>query len=137
MKLQIFSDKTAIGLSLLCTLHCLALPLLLIAFPSVASLRLNNETFHLWMILAVIPTSVYALTLGCKQHKRFHLLVVGVFGLICLLVAVLVPESLLAETGEKTFTLIGTGLIVFGHYKNYQLCRHDESCACSEHYVSK
>jgi len=130
IKLQPFSDKAAIGLSLLCTLHCLALPLLLVIFPSIASLQLANEALHFWMILAVIPTSVYALTLGCKQHKRKHLLVVGSFGLTFLALAVFLPESLLGELGEKTFTLIGAGLIAFGHYRNYRLCRHNKCCEC-------
>ena len=133
IKLQEFSDKAAISLSLLCAVHCLALPVFLILFPSMASLGLNNEALHFWVMLAVIPTSVYALTLGCKQHKRMHLLVVGLIGLIFLLFAVSIPASLLGETGEKVFTLLGSGLIAFGHFRNYRLCQHSQSCACPEH----
>lgn len=130
--LQSLPDKTAITLSLLCTAHCLALPFLLILFPSLLSLQLDNEAFHFWMVLAVIPVSLYALTLGCKKHQRFHLLAVGGVGLLCLLLAVFVPEALLGEIGEKGLTLIGSALIAFGHFKNYRLCQQKrQSCDCS------
>ena len=132
IKLQTFSDKTAIGLSLACSFHCLALPLILVLFPSVASLQLDNESFHLWMILAVIPTSLYALTLGCKKHKRYYLLIVGGFGLTSLMLAAFLPELLIGELGEKVFTVLGAGFIAFGHYKNYRLCQVRENCMCSD-----
>ncbi len=132
--LQTLSDKTAIGLSLLCSLHCLALPIVLVVFPSMAALQLDNEKFHLWMIVAVIPTSIYALTLGCKQHKQSHVLAVGAMGLLFLLLAIVIDERLLGEVGERMFTLIGAGFIALGHYRNYRLCQqHADNCKCSEH----
>lgn len=132
-KLQSFSDKTAIGLSVLCALHCLTFPLILVFFPNIVSLQLGTEAFHFWMVLAVLPISIYALTLGCRQHKRLHLLAVGSTGLVFLLLAVSLPEAILGEAGEKVFTLVGAGLIAIGHIKNYRLCQDNESCACSEH----
>ena len=132
--LQTLSDKTAIGLSLLCTLHCLALPVILVVFPSIAALQLDNEKFHLWMIVAVIPTSIYALTLGCKQHKQPHVLAAGAMGLLFLILAVVIDERLLGDIGERMVTLIGAGFIALGHYRNYRLCQqHANSCKCSEH----
>ncbi len=133
IKFQPLSDKAAISLSLLCAFHCLALPLLLVLLPSMASLQLDNEAFHFWMILAVLPTSIYALTLGCKQHKRTYLLVLGAVGLALLLSAVLLPESLFGERGEKIFTLLGAGLISIAHFKNYRLCRQNKGCKCPSH----
>ena len=132
IKLQVLSDKTAIGLSLLCTLHCLALPFVLVLFPSMAALQLDNEAYHFWMIIAVIPISMYALTLGCKQHKRKYLLVVGSVGLMFLLMAVFLPEPLIGEWGEKSLTLIGASIIAVGHYINYRLCQLKHTCTCPQ-----
>ncbi len=56
--IQNFTDKMAISLSLLCAIHCLALPLLIVLLPSITALQLYGEDFHLWMLLAVIPTSL-------------------------------------------------------------------------------
>ena len=44
MKTQIFADNVAIGLSSLCIVHCLVLPLLVAVLPYVAGLALlSNE----------------------------------------------------------------------------------------------
>ncbi len=131
--IQTFTDKMAISLSLLCALHCLAFPLLIVLLPSLAALPLNDEAFHIWMVLAVIPTSIYALTMGCKQHKRYHLLTLGCIGLACLVMAVALGEVLLGEAGEKILTAVGAGIIAYGHYKNYRLCQNQDKCACPEH----
>ena len=130
--LQAISDKTAIGLSLLCTLHCLALPLAIVLLPSMAALPLNDEAFHLWMVLAVIPISLYALTLGCKKHKRYRLLWLGSIGVSILAAAAFLGHDLLGEFWEKAFTVLGAGIIALGHFWNYRLCQAQETCACPE-----
>ncbi|WP_043316303.1 MerC domain-containing protein [Microbulbifer sp. HZ11] len=123
------THKIAIGLSAMCTIHCLALPLVLALVPSMAALGLDNEAFHLWMVLAVIPTSVYALTMGCKQHKRYRVVVLGGAGLGLLATAVLLGESA-GELGEKLLTVAGASLVAFGHLWNYRLCQQPSDCAC-------
>ncbi|WDE05092.1 MerC domain-containing protein [Thalassomonas viridans] len=130
--LQISTDKLAISLSMLCVLHCLAFPLILVLVPSIAALPLEQETFHLWMVVAVIPTSIYALTLGCKKHKKLSVLSGGLIGLAGLIAAVLFGESQLGEAGEKLLTVAGATLIALAHYKNFQLCHHLSQCPCPD-----
>ena len=72
------------------------------------------------MVIAVIPISIYALTLGCKKHKTFSILSLGLLGLVCLVSAVLLGESRIGEAGEKILT---GGAILIGHYKNFQSAR--------------
>lgn len=98
---QEVTDKLAIGLSLMCAIHCLALTTLLALLPSLVALQLDNEAFHLWMVVAVIPSSVYALTLGCKQHKRYRLLILGFMGLTLLVMALVLGEEHIGEAGEN------------------------------------
>ena len=129
-----FTDKMAMSLSLLCALHCLVSPLIIVMLPSLAALQFDGEAFHLWMVLAVIPTSVYALTMGCKQHKRYRLLIMGFVGLLFLLSAVLPGEGVIGEFWEKALTVTGAAIIALGHYRNYHLCRHQEFCACPDHH---
>ena len=123
--IQNYTDKMAISLSLLCAIHCLAFPVVILLLPTVAALQLNDEAFHLWMLLAVIPTSLYALTMGCKQHKQYRLLIVGFMGLLFLVSAVV-----LGGVWEKVLTCIGAGIMAFGHYQNYRLCQHEDNCEC-------
>lgn len=127
--IQPLADKFAISLSALCMVHCLALPLLIVLMPSIAAMQFDNEAFHVWMVVAVIPTSIYALTVGCKKHKRYQLLALGAVGLVCLVLALV-----LGEAWEKPLTVLGSCLIVIGHILNFRLCKQQEAKdACCEH----
>lgn len=130
--LQSFTDKTAISLSFLCTIHCLAMPLLVVLLPSLAALPLEEEAFHLWMVFIVVPVSIYALTMGCKNHKRYRVLLVGGIGLCILIATVLAGHDALGETWEKTLTVIGSSIIALGHFWNHRLCQQHDSCDCSD-----
>jgi len=130
---QEITDKFAVSLSLLCAIHCLALPVMLVLLPSLTALQLDNEAFHHWMIVAVLPISFYALTMGCKKHKRYSLLFLGFTGLTLLVLAVLLGEDITGEYGEKTLTLFGAILISSGHYWNFRLCQQHINCCCLDH----
>ncbi|MEM7148756.1 MAG: MerC domain-containing protein [Pseudomonadota bacterium] len=130
MKLtQTTADKFAIGLSLMCTVHCFATPVILALLPSFAVLQINGEQFHLWVLAAVLPTSLLALSLGCKKHKRTRYMACGVVGLAFLIIAVLLGQ----EETEKALTLIGSAFIALAHWFNYQQCfkKNNEKCRCS------
>ena len=130
MKLtQTTADKFAIGLSLMCTVHCFATPVILALLPSFAVLQINGEQFHLWVLAAVLPTSLLALSLGCKKHKRTRYMACGVVGLAFLIIAVLLVQ----EEAEKALTLIGSAFIALAHWFNYQQCfkKNNENCPCS------
>lgn len=131
--IQILSDKAAIGISLLCTMHCLALPLLIVLLPNLSVLNLTDEAFHTWMIFAVVPISIYALTVGCKKHKHYRLLAFGLLGVTLLILAVTLKEVLLNEMWEKTLSVMGAAIIAYGHYKNYRLCQNHDNCNCHGH----
>lgn len=138
MKLtQALTDKLSIGLSTLCVIHCLLLPFVLLLLPSWIAVHAGNEAFHAWMVFAVLPTSIYALTLGCKKHKDYRLVGLGGVGLVFLVLAVVLGEHLLGHFGEKLMTVMGASLLAIGHFLNFRLChqhkQQGESCDCSEH----
>lgn len=127
---QARADQFAIGLSLACTLHCLALPVVWVLMPNMAMLQLENEAFHLWMIAAVIPSSLYALTLGCKEHKRYQLFLLGTVGIALLILALVLGEDRIGHSGEKILTVIGSCFVALGHFLNHRLCRSLRSNKC-------
>ncbi len=88
--------------------------------------------FHVWMVVAVIPISAYALTMGCKNHKRYQILWIGSIGLLILCVVAFLGHDLLGEELEKVFTIIGSMIIVIAHVLNYRLCQPQDMCACPE-----
>lgn len=122
-------DKMAIGLSLTCAVHCLLLPIALVMLPTLFANSFEGEYFHLWMLIAVLPTSLIALTLGCRRHRNMSVIAIGLPGLIILTLTTFFGHDLLGEAGEKTASLLGAFLIAFGHFKNHTLCKRLQ-CGC-------
>ena len=127
--IQALTDRAAISLSLLCTLHCLVFPWAVVLIPSLVALPLEGETLHLWLLLAIIPTSAFALTMGCRKHKHYRIAILGIIGLSIMIAALFVGEGV----WEKTLTVIGALFIAAGHLWNFRLCRHHDRCHCPDH----
>lgn len=123
MTTQTICDKGAIALSLVCAVHCLALPVLAVMTPAIMGYFITDESFHRWLAFVVIPFSVFALTMGCRRHRRNAVVILGASGLLMLLFAAAFGHDILGEAGEKVATLIGAGLIALAHYRNYRLCQ--------------
>ena len=52
--------------------------------------------------------------------------------MIALVAAVIMGEELLSELGEQAITLMGSLLLVFAHYQNFQICKRLECGDCHE-----
>ena len=107
-------DTAAISLSVICAAHCLLMPLAVAIVPALTATALNDEQFHRLLLVAVLPTSLLALGLGCRKHHR-----IGLFGLGL----VMLGHERLGEVGEKVIVLSGTAIIAYAHVRNYTLCR--------------
>lgn len=130
MQLQQIGDKAAVGLSFLCLLHCLFLPLLLLILPPLTGLlALNDEVFHIGLLYLIVPLSLITLIVGYRRHSQTAVLTVGVTGLGLLLAAVLFGHDYLGETGEVLLTVLGSVAIAWGHLRNYRLrqCQQPEA----------
>jgi len=83
----------------------------------------------------VIPMSVIALLLGCKQHQDKTVLLLGLMGIVGLVTLAFYGHVVLGELGEKVGTVLSSLLIIIAHLRNYYLCREDtcehEEAACS------
>jgi hypothetical protein len=99
-------DRTAIGASFLCLIHCAGLPLLLAALPALSRAIAIPESFHLWMLTLAIPTSAIALVMGFRRHGRGETLLLGGTGLALMLAGALA----FAGTPTETVMTIGGSL---------------------------
>lgn len=138
-------DSLAISMSVICAVHCLLTPLLVILFPILTTTFWVDQDFHLWMLFFVLPTTSLAVFLGCRKHKDRIVMGLSAAGLACLFV-VSVYESffhsnqLLQHSSEcvhclqqggikshltmTTFTnILGGILLASAHVRNYRLCR--------------
>ena len=131
IKTQQNSDKIAMTLSMICVIHCFFVPSFLILGVGYLSLTIDNEFVHKAIVLLAIPISLFALAIGYKNHKTSSFIPMAVFGLLMLILAVVLGESVLGETGERIFTLFGSAALAYAHYKNYQTCK-ELDCSCHD-----
>ncbi len=133
-KIQSLGDKLSISLSMLCVVHCLAMPVLFVVLPTISALPLAGEEFHLFLAAVVIPLSTLTLFMGCRHHRTWRVVIVGVFGLLALGATALFGHDILGESGEKIATVLAASIIAIAHFWNYKLCSSEKevSCGCTE-----
>lgn len=118
MKFQLAGDKFAIGLSLLCVLHCLALPLFIILFPSIAYASVSDELFHQLMLLVIVPVSLAVLVMGMRHHKDITVFTLGLVGLFILTCTALIDHKYMSAWLEVGLTVSGSLIIAYAHFRN-------------------
>ena len=123
-----WGDRAAICFSSLCILHCLLLPLLLVAYPIGIVLTLSDEIFHQIMVFLAVPLSLVSLYVGYGHHKRNQVIVFGGIGLVILVLPLVVPHELISESGETWLTVSGALILCMAHVVNFRLCTSDQTC---------
>ena len=105
------ADLFAVGISTLCLLHCLALPLLSVLLPVAGQLS-ENEAIHRALVIMAVPVSLSAVWQSLR-NPAFRLFIVGTLsGLLLLLVAAF-SEALSAY--EEPLTISGALLLGLAH----------------------
>lgn len=136
-------DQLAIGMAVICGIHCLMMPIILALLPLVAASLFAHEHFHLWMLLLVLPTTSISIFMGCRKHKDKWTATLSLIGL-GIMIAVTVFEYVThttcascagcsrdATAGVPPIAWINTmgGLfLASAHVRNFKLCRKDHCC---------
>ena len=149
-------DHLAIGMAAVCAVHCLLTPILIMAIPIIATSFFVHQDFHLWMIFLVLPTTVFAIFMGCRNHKDRMVLALSAIGLSILLFALIQERVYYASEGDVAVSsadcetcardlsaepipmqagvwlnAIGCVFLASAHIRNFRLCR--KSCCCHDH----
>jgi len=125
-KLRTASDFIGIGLSLLCLIHCLALPVLIAFAPAILHNLPGDDLTHRSLAVAIALVGFLAFRSGYRVHRRRRVLVAFVAGLVLVSIAALLGDQVLTGYGEATITVCGGILLVTAHLVNHSFCR---SCA--------
>ena len=129
IKTQLISDKMAVGLSMACVIHCFLAPSIIILAYGVSSFSVESELLHYAILMLAAPISIFALTLGYKNHKNISVLIFGILGLIILSLAIFL-ENIVGQSGEKALTLLGSIMLALSHFKNHQICKELDCSKC-------
>jgi hypothetical protein len=119
---QDFWDRLGMGLSSVCAIHCLLVPVFVSLIPLWSALEHVHEFTHLVFLLAIAPTVVLSLKrLHANRCVSFYL----ISGTLIIFLAWFFNSNL-GEYGEAGVTLIGSLLLITGHWINYReklLCK--------------
>ncbi len=119
-----FWDYLGMGLSLLCMVHCLAIPVLIGVLPVLAASLFDHEGFHLAMIAFVLPVAGLALLPGYFRTRRQGALRWGFAGLVLLGTGALFGHAL-GTLPETVLSVAGASMLFRAHWIN-----HARECAC-------
>ncbi len=109
-------DGAAVGLSALCLIHCLALPLLVAGLPFFA--QFSEGHLHAQMLVVVLPLSTIALGLGYRHHRSNLIVIAGAFGMLTLIVGATVAHSQLGLVADRILTIAGAIVLAGAHFYN-------------------
>jgi hypothetical protein len=121
------ADLIGVGLSLACLVHCLALPLLLLAAPALSAWLSLPESFHAVILLLAAPAAALALADGRRHHGHRYPVAAALVGLALLAAGLAAHEGWVGgldpETGDRLFTTMGALALASAHIVNWRL-RH-------------
>jgi hypothetical protein len=109
-------DGAAVGLSALCLIHCLALPLLVAGLPFLAQFAEGH--LHAQMLIVVLPLSTVALGLGFRHHRNVVIVAAGIVGMAVLTVGATVAHSHWGLAADRSFTIVGALVLATAHFYN-------------------
>lgn len=123
-------DGAAVGLSALCLIHCLALPLLVAGLPFLA--QFSEGHLHLQMLVVVLPLSIVALGLGFRHHRNMKIVLGGVAGMLILVLGATVAHTELGLSADRAFTIAGALTLATAHFYNSVRTRERKKTSGSE-----
>ena len=119
------TDVLAIVLSITCILHCMLLPVLIASMPLMTTFFFFEESFHIWIIIAVVPISAIALYNGWKKHREWKVCLLGAVGIISFSGSTFLGHEILPEWIVHLFLSLGSALTTIAHIWNIYLRKHD------------
>lgn len=112
-----FWDRLGISISGLCAIHCLFFPVAIALLP----LWPMAESIHNWthpvLFILIVPTIIFAL----RNRNFFGPIGLYLFSGLMVVGAAWILHDWIGDWGEATVTLAGSGLLVRGHWLNYQM----------------
>ena len=117
-RINSFLDKSAMTLSGLCLVHCLAGSLLLTVFA--ASSGWLGHDVHLIGLMLALPLAAFALWRGVQVHGRLGVAVLGALGIGLMATSVFAGHG---GTTEIALSVTGVTLLGLAHLWNLRAAR--------------
>ncbi len=120
-------DKLGMSLSLLCAIHCLLTPVIMLSLPIMARYYIAHPWFHWLMAVMIIPVGLGAFISGYRHHGRISVIILGVLGLVIIGIVPVFFHRALTWWSEPFIMVVGSGFLITAHWINRK------SCSCEMH----
>lgn len=115
-------DRLGMLLSMLCLVHCLVLPFLILSLPILARYYLLHPYAHLVLAVLIVPLGLWTFVHGYRAHQNRIVLILGIPGLILVGLVPLILHRMSLIGPEPILVAFGSLLLVFAHWKNRSKC---------------
>lgn len=124
---SILWDRFGIGVSGICAIHCLIIPVLISILPVWSVLPVLHDWAHPVFILLIAPIVYFA---ARRSHFDFTITALLIAGFVFILAGWLLGHYWLGFLFETISTLLGSAVLIIGHWLNY---RHHRTCKNHSH----
>jgi len=120
-------DKLGIGISGICAIHCLILPVFIAVLPLWSFVTVLHDWLHPTFIVMIAPTVYFASKRSHFDHKITGFLTTG---FLLILVGWIFGHFWIGHLFETVLTVIGSFVLITGHWFNY---KHHQTCSVKSH----
>ncbi len=110
-------DRSAMGLSGLCLIHCLAGSVLLAGLSATGGFW--SHSVHVVGLGIALPLAAFGLVRGARRHRRGLVLALGGVGLALMAASLLIPHG----GSEIAVSVLGVALLASAHLLNLRWSR--------------
>lgn len=135
MKAQVKKGLEVLGVvaPIVCLIHCLATPVLLVALPFLTATHLEgSESSHLWFHWIIVGLCAIAIVPAYLSHRRANVLLLFLAGAGFVLVPAYVPE-LESLTATVITALSASVCLVSANLLNRKYSQTPDHAACCAH----
>ena len=115
-------DRAAMGVSMACMAHCLALPLMLTFAPTLLPAVWDDVVIHLVALGLALPLALVAILMRFRETRDTLTLALAGCGLAGMAVGIALHE---APPLDFVFTFAGAGALGVAHFRNFGLRRRN------------
>ena len=126
-------DQLGVALSIVCLLHCLALPVLLAAFSVSGALFLHDNVTHQFLAFFLTIPALFSALPGFRFHRRISPMILIAIGVLGVFLAAFWVGDVIGESSETLLTIFSSISLIVGHVINNSFCRVCPKCTSGPH----
>jgi hypothetical protein len=136
--LRLSLDRIGFCMSSICAVHCICLPLLIVAVPFLAGTWIVNRELEMIFAICSVVFALGCSICSCRAHKKYWLPAIALVGGIILLGAHYTAPAICCSKDLSwphfLGTALGGGLLAGTHFINLSISKCDQqysySCGC-------